>query len=291
MPNILLFYDTLEKDLARDFKDLLDELNAGPIIMIPTSPDKGLTLEAKEELYIENAEGAIVLITPGAERLGSFFPSPSVSHEMGQLKQKFKKTPDNVIYLMDKKCISPTIDQKCYISFDRRNIRSILEAITHIIKNLKNSKLYRTNPVPLPENEKRIDCSEIIRELGPQKVDILFHISNLKNGMINDTALDNFLTTEYSFTIQEINLFKKDLSEKHGLLVHKTASEKSMYSGGRPIYINIWFLSNLGWDVIRAEIEAQKKMKNIYSEYLKNPVDSWQFLLNGASNKMKQNNK
>ena len=61
MSNLLLLYDTTEKDLARDFKDLLDELNVGSIAMIPSSPDKGLTLEDKEEYYLKDASGIILL--------------------------------------------------------------------------------------------------------------------------------------------------------------------------------------------------------------------------------------
>ena len=44
MGNILLLYDTNEKDLARDFKELLAELDL-VAKMIPLSPDIGKTLQ------------------------------------------------------------------------------------------------------------------------------------------------------------------------------------------------------------------------------------------------------
>ncbi len=104
MTNLLLLYDLTEKDLARDIKDFLEELNVGSIKMIALSADKGLTLEDKKRHYFEEADGALFIITPGSERLWSVYPSPSVSHEMGQAKQKFKEKPASVIYLVDNKC-------------------------------------------------------------------------------------------------------------------------------------------------------------------------------------------
>ncbi len=51
MGSVLLLYDTIAKDLARDFKDLLTELDIG-IKMIPLAADLGKTLQSKEEHYI-----------------------------------------------------------------------------------------------------------------------------------------------------------------------------------------------------------------------------------------------
>ncbi len=69
MSKILLLYDTTEKDLIRDFKDLLDELNLSTS-MIPLSPDKGLTLEAKEDYYLKNALEIIFIIYSGFRTIG-----------------------------------------------------------------------------------------------------------------------------------------------------------------------------------------------------------------------------
>lgn len=110
MNNILFLYDTKEEDLARDFKDFFNELNIN-IEMIPLAPNKGKTLQDKEEHYFDSADGAIFLITPRIEN----FPSSSVSDEMGQAKQKFKDKPEKVIYLVDKNCTVQVIDQKPYI--------------------------------------------------------------------------------------------------------------------------------------------------------------------------------
>ena len=143
MANLLLLYDTKERDLARDFKDLLEEFNIGSITMIPLCSDRGFTLEEKERHYFDTADGAIFVITPGSERLGSLYPSPSVTHEMGQAKQKFQKKPECVIYLVDELCNLPAIDQKTYIGFKRDDMRSIITTLTQLIKNLKiNIKLW-----------------------------------------------------------------------------------------------------------------------------------------------------
>ena len=66
MSHILLLHDTREKDLARDFKDLFEEFNIGPIGMIAVSPDMGLTLEGKEKKYFDEAAGAVFILNPAS---------------------------------------------------------------------------------------------------------------------------------------------------------------------------------------------------------------------------------
>ncbi|MEW6600062.1 MAG: hypothetical protein AB1499_03750 [Nitrospirota bacterium] len=161
MNNILLLYDTQEEDLARDFKDFLSELEIY-IKMIPLAPNKGKTLQDKEEHYFDYAAGTIFLITPRTESS----PSSSVSHEMGQACQKFRYTPHKVIYLVDKNCTVPTIDQKSYIGFDRDNIRSVIKAITSLIKELKQAGwLSKKMTKQIDLNDRMID--EQINECDP----------------------------------------------------------------------------------------------------------------------------
>ncbi|MHB8482726.1 MAG: hypothetical protein ACYDBV_08345 [Nitrospiria bacterium] len=98
MSHILLLYDLNEKDFARDIKDFLEEIKMEfPITMIALSPNKGLTLEEKEKYYFENAIGAIFIITPGSEREGAKFASPSINVEIGLTKKKFEKNSEKVI--------------------------------------------------------------------------------------------------------------------------------------------------------------------------------------------------
>lgn len=252
MSKILLLYDTTAKDLARDFKDLLDELNIGPVCLIPSSPDKGLTLENKEEYYLKDAEGAIFIITPGSERLGSLYPSPSVSHEMGQLKQKFRQRSKNVIYLVDKECNLPAIDQKSYILFKKTDIRSVLESITSLLKNLKDAGLYRATPIPTETktSHKEIDFKKLTKEIGSKVVNVLFDISNRLDGSIPDKDFNDLLRTKYNLNIQDINFTKKDM-EKYSVVSHSVT--------GAPYYIDLWLLSDIGWRIVRLEAERRKK--------------------------------
>lgn len=252
MANILLLYDTTEKDLARDFKDLFDELNVGPIIMIPSSPDKGLTLDGKEEYYLKEAEGIIFILTPGSERLHSLYPSPSVSHEMGQVKQKFNTKPDNVIYVADQKCKLPAIDQKSYILFDRNDIRSVIECITTLIKNLKDAGLYRTTPIPreIKSHTEKIDIQKLIQDIGQQIVNIVFDISNKLDGRISEKDLIELLHAKYHLNMRQINFIKKDI-EKYKLASHKMTGEPSL--------LNFWILAETGWEIVRHEEERRKR--------------------------------
>ncbi len=147
MTKLLLLYDLKEKDLARDVSELLKEMGIDEIFMIPLSPNLGLSLVEKEGHYIKSCDGAIFIVTPGAARSGQDYPSPSVSVEIGQINERFKTQPERIIYLWEEGCAPPTIHQKAFINFNRSNIRSIIEAITILYKDLKiaglltNSKL------------------------------------------------------------------------------------------------------------------------------------------------------
>lgn len=251
MSKILLLYDTTEKDLIRDFKDLLDELNLSTS-MIPLSPDKGLSLEDKEEYYLEDASGIIFIITPGSERLGSMYPSPSVSHEMGQVKGKFKGKPSNVIYLVDNKCNLPAIDQKSYILFNRNDMRSVIGCITLLVKNLKDASLYRTTPIPreIKDHTKKIDIQKLTQDIGNLIVKVLFDISNRLDGHISEKDLNDLLKTKYILDTRQINFIKKDM-EKYDLVSHKKS--------GAPWYLKIWILKEIGWEIVKHEEERRKK--------------------------------
>jgi len=137
---ILLLYDTQEDDLARDVGDLVTQLGC-EIVMIPKSADRGKTRQAKEDAYFSAAAGAIFLITPGSMRDQKLFPSPSVADEMGRAREFFKTTPEKITYLVQKGCQIQSVDQRCYISFERENMRSVLSAITSLIRNLKTAGL------------------------------------------------------------------------------------------------------------------------------------------------------
>ncbi len=56
MARILFLYDTKETDLAKDFRDLLAELDIS-LTMIPLAADEGMTLEGKEKKHFNLADG------------------------------------------------------------------------------------------------------------------------------------------------------------------------------------------------------------------------------------------
>jgi len=247
MANLLLLYDTKEKDLARDVKDLLEEFNIGPIIMIALSPNQGWTLSEKEKHYFESANGALFIITPGSERLGSSYPSPSVSHEMGQATQKFEKKPECVIYLVDTNCNLPAVDQRAYIPFNRKDIRSIIACLTQLIKDLKTAGLFRTTPIPtqVKPEPKKFSLEGFWSSLNPQIREVLFEISNRPEGIIEDTDLTNFLDQKYHLSVQEKNILKRDLVSSRTTICTLDG--------------DLWQLSDLGWQVVKLEIERKKR--------------------------------
>lgn len=265
MANLLLLYDTKERDLARDFKDLLEEFNIGSIIMIPLSSDRGFTLEEKEKHYFDLADGALFIITPGSERLGSLYPSPSVTHEMGQAKQKFQQKPECVIYLVDENCETPAIDQKAYIAFNRKDIRSIIAALTQLIKDLKTAGIFRVTPISaqVKPQIKKADLEAFSKRIGNQIRQVLFDVSNRSDGAISDKDLTTLLQQKYHLNVQDINFIKRDL-ESFGVVIHRVTTQ--------PYYANFWWLSEIGWAIVRLEMkkkrEKERESMGLLSELL-----------------------
>jgi hypothetical protein len=163
MSHQLLFYDTKEKDLARDLSDFISELGV-EIKMMPRSPEGGMTLDQKERTLIAGASGVVVLVTPGSTRDGREFASPSVNHEMGQARERFKETPAAIIYLVEDGCTIPTVDQTCYIPFNRNNMRSVVDALTHLIRNLKASGAIGRPSIP-PRETPGVNVQELAANL------------------------------------------------------------------------------------------------------------------------------
>lgn len=242
MSNILFLYDTQEKDLARDFEDLLMELDIN-IKMIPRSPNLEKTLQSKEEAHFDSADGVIFLITPGSNRYGKSFPSPSVADEMGQAKQKFRSKPHKSIYLVDSRCNIQAVDQKPYIQFDRNNIRSIVETITLLIRNLKQSGLFVRKKIE-PRETPGINIAKYSAAIDKMLKKILFDLSDQSNGFIRIAEFDNLLKTKYKMNNRNINFTKKDLQTK-GLVAYY-----QNYAG--------WQLTNIGFELVRYEMEKKR---------------------------------
>jgi len=255
MPSLLLLYDTSEEDLAKDFKDLLIELNVGNIIMIPLAPNKELTLEEKERKNFALANGALFIITPGSERNGVSYPSPSVNVEIGKALEQFKNKPECVILLVDDKCKTPTIVQKPHIPFKRDNIRSVLSALTQLARDLKSAGIFRTAPIPIQTKPmpKQFNIIEFIKDLNSnnmQILPILFEMSNRNDGAISDNDLTKLLSEKHKLSMQQINFLKRDL-ESYQLVIHSVTSA--------PSFGNYWWLSDRGWSVAR--LAAEEKVK------------------------------
>lgn len=278
MAKILLLYDTKEKDLARDVSDFLSELGC-TVVMIPRAPDLGKTLQEKESHYFNETEGVVFLITHGADRGDAKLPSPSVADELGQAKTLFAKEPHRIVSLVDKDCDLQAIDQRAYISFDRTDMRSILDAFTRLIVNLKAAGLVTlgtqtmgpataTAPVPVPQAspaKKGIDPAEVAAKLDPVMASICEAMSHEPNGLTNYLAFHNILK-KHRLDGQGANFAKRDLD----------AQELIKYSKGTPpLNMALYFLTPLGWEVVR--VLKQKKSsalgQNLIDALLPKPAE------------------
>jgi len=251
MEPILLCYDIKEKDLARDIKDFLYEIGVENTIMIPLEADRGLTLQDKEKKYIDSARGIIFLLTPGAARFEKYFPSPSVTEEMGQAKQKFRKAPERIIYLKDVNCHIQAIDQRCYIPFERNDIRSVIECLTSLVKNLKDSGLFLKKEIE-PKETPGINIPGLANSIDEKLKEICFDLSGKPNGAMKDNELNQHLKNIYGMNDRDINFVKRDL-QLNGLA--------TMIESEPPFQTLWWVLTNVGWEVVRFEIEKQEKLR------------------------------
>jgi hypothetical protein len=246
MSSILLLYDTTEKDLARDLSDLIRELDI-EVKLIPRSPDLGKTLQEKEEHYFDDSDALVFLITPGSNRKGTEYPSPSVADEMGQARQKLKDRPEKLIYLVDNACQIQVIDQKSHIGFDRTDMRSVLEAIVMLLRNLKAAGVWHLKKI-----EKRqtpgIDIAEVSRTTEQRLKQICFDLSEATNGVMFPEPFDRLLIEKHHLNQRDINFIKRDL-QLTGLILFESTPQPYSYS--------YWKLSNLGFELVRYEIQSK----------------------------------
>ncbi|MDO8738944.1 hypothetical protein [Candidatus Deferrimicrobium sp.] len=254
MAKLLLLYDTKETDLGRDFKSLLSELDLD-VVMIPLSPDKGKTLQEKEKHYFSVVDGAVFLITPGSERDGKLYPSPSVADEMGQAKVAYTSAPERVSYLVDNRCTIQAVDQRSYILFDRENIRSILDAITQVIRNLKDSGLFGNKRIEHQETP-GINIPVFSKTIDTRLKAICEALSDAPNGAMKFADFEMMLKMKFSLKGRMLNFAMRDLQTKGLVIYHPPVS---------PPFIPYWQLSPLGFELVRHEmnLRAQKQFERV----------------------------
>lgn len=255
MSNLLLLYDTQEEDLARDMRDLLRHF-VTEVTMIPLAPDVGGTLQSKEASYFSKADGALFLITPGAERAGRPFPSPSVSDEMGQAKKIFEDTPGRLIYLVDSRCSIQAVDQRPYIRFVRNDIRSVVKALTQLVVDLKAARLTTDTEIP-PQAAPGVDPADVAERLSPSLVRVCLHISNLQDGKIVRQQLHAVLTSQFGMSQRDANFAIQDLDSKH-LLAAGSPNDNTENQ--------ILALTPLGWEVVRLELRPGRFLTRLLQE-------------------------
>lgn len=250
MTYLALLYDFTESDLARDLEDLLVEFNIGPVKRMALTPSRGRTLDEKETDFLKDSSGVVFLITPGSKRTDKDYPSPSVNHELGQSKQLFSAMPQRVIYLVETGCDLPVIDQKTRIHFTRTDMRSVIAAVTMLVKELKAAGFFPTASVQAAakENQKRPSLDEIIEKLGARGEQVIMEISKLDHGRILDTTLTKVLSEKLHSDMTKVNLMKRNLWSI-GVL-NKFVVTSSAY--------NFWEISDLGWEVVKI-IEKKKR--------------------------------
>ncbi len=242
MSGITLLYDTKEKDLARDLSDLLEELTNLKVTRIPESPDSVSTLQEKEDIYLKSSDLVIFLLTAGSSRDKKPYPSPSVCDEMGAVRKQFKGTPHKVIYLREKGCNIQAIDQKPHIIFERNDLRSILNCVTLLIKNLKAAGIH-LNTKSEHKQKPTENISEFARNVDDLKKNICIDLSSVKNReAFKKSEVVELLEKQYQLNPQDVNFTLRDLEEE-------SLVERSNF---------FYRLTDLGWKLARHESKVGK---------------------------------
>lgn len=238
MNNFLILYDTNEEDLAKDFEDLLEDIGIKNVKLIPLSPNKGKTLEGKEDHYFGSAYGVLFIITPRFTVEGKQHCSNSIAVEVGMAKTIFHNNPERIILLLEEGCEQPTVIQRAYIPFVRGDIRSIIKALTLMIKDLKAAGFI--NPIPQPEE---FDLKTLSEKLSNHAKAAVLHISKQKNMHIKYHDFDDYLKQEFKYDDQKINFLVTDLVDS-GIM------KWAQFGSG-------WELTRKGRAVAKFEYETQ----------------------------------
>ena len=230
--------------------------------MIPLAPGLGKTLHGKEAHYFNEADGAVFLITPGSERSGLALPSPSIADEMGQAKKQFEGAPERVIYLVDKDCKVQSVDQRAYIPFDRKDLRSVLAALTQLMRDLKAAKL-TPQPEISPREAPGVDIEAVANETGDLHKEICIEMSNFPDGRVGYSRFREVLRTKFDLSDQEVNFTQRDL-QTHGLV-------DFLNYAVTPIF-GVFALTSLGWELVRYEVNV--KPQATFNAVLKAALDT-----------------
>ncbi len=205
---VLLLYDTNDSSLAVALRDFCRELGVNPLL-IQLEPNEGRTVEGKEDKYFDNCAAAIFLITPRSPN-GDI--SRSVAIEIGRAKEKFKSCREKIIYLADARCPIATIDQQARNVYDRADIDSIFRAFQVFIADLKKASLLG-RPSRQQQGLELIDLEQVMKDTV--LCDTLVFMSQQRNGIVSELALDSWLTNEKKINIQRQNVLKVTFVEQN----------------------------------------------------------------------------
>jgi hypothetical protein len=241
---VLLLHDHGARELARDLAELLGALQL-PTRRIEVSADKGLTLDGKELEYLSSANAVIFLLTPGSERSGALYPSPSVSHEMGQVKQLFKnERARKVIYVVDSRCSLPAIDQKARREFTAGDTGSVIRMCQGVVQDLVAGGILRlgsgsqaTARVAQPDDER------IWKRLPDTLLALVMKVSEADNQLMSMDSYKHWARWDVKLDASHVNLALQDV-QRWGLA-----------QVGQLSFIS---LTSLGWAVVRRELAARK---------------------------------
>jgi len=211
--NLVVLYDTDEAELTGDVVAFLRALDLKVETVVKTS-NRGKTLHVKEQDVLDKADVWVFILTPGSSRHGQEgFPSQSVCDEMGRAKERFKNQPERVIYLVDSKCNPQAVDQLAYISFDRDNPRTIIQALTQLVLELRELGGLKISETP------QVPDVKTVAERTPANIkNALAHIAGLPNASISLADLNTY-TLKAAGNQTEANILKQKLT-RYGWIRH-----------------------------------------------------------------------
>ncbi len=261
----LILHDLAEKEFAKEFKAFLEELLGFAWTLIAYEPNRGMTLQDKQDEFINNARMAIFLFTAGAtsKKDGKEQPSGSVLLEYGRLSKILPS--EKVICLLEPGCVLPVIENKACIPLNRSNTHDFLESLVSLIKELKGVNLYKVpsnaqNKIDLKTTAQPKIDQEYVNKIDVKVQSVIHYLSTLKNGYATDTALDSYLSQTLKLNGQDINFLTNNIKTHYAHLIHYMVSAVGI----------CWELYPNGFEV--AELIAERlrvNRSNRLAEYAK----------------------
>ena len=162
---------------------------------------------------------------------------------MGRAKALYKNRPQAIVYMVQRGCSIQAVDQRGYNAFDPADMRSVVQAIAQLVRDLRAAgalgPLVPDVPAPKPPS-----IEAIAANVPSALKEICWRLSEQPVGSMDNARFGHVLRYEMNMTQQEANFASRDV-RAYGLVTFTN--------------FGTWMLTQLGWDLVRFESTTRPK--------------------------------